>query len=32
VKELRQRKQKERADKAKADATVPDAPPVKIIP
>ena len=32
VKELRQRKQKERADKAKADATLPEAPPVKIVP
>lgn len=32
VKELRERKTKERADKAKADATIPDAPPVRIIP
>lgn len=32
VKDLRQRKQKERADKAKADAMIPEAPPVKIIP
>ena len=32
VKELRERKQKERADKAKADATLPVAPPVKIVP
>src|ERR1035437_2918926 len=33
VKELRERKQKERADKAKADQTLPEAPPpVKIVP
>jgi hypothetical protein len=32
VKELRDRKTKERADKAKADATIPEAPPVRIIP
>jgi hypothetical protein len=33
VKELRDRKQKERAAKAKADQTIPDAPPpVKVIP
>ena len=33
VKDLRERKQKERADKAKADQTLPEAPPpVKIIP
>lgn len=33
VKELRERKQKERANKAKEDQTIPDAPPpVKIIP
>jgi len=32
VRELRDRKQKERADKAKADQTLPEAPPVRIIP
>jgi hypothetical protein len=33
VRELRDRKQKERADKAKADQTIPEAPPpVRIIP
>ncbi len=33
VRELRERKQKERADKAKEDATIPDAPPpVRIVP
>jgi hypothetical protein len=33
VKELRQRKQKERADKAKADQTTPEAPPpIRIVP
>ncbi|MFI5245359.1 MAG: hypothetical protein ACHQQR_09065 [Gemmatimonadales bacterium] len=33
VKELRERKQKERAEKAKADQTLPEAPPpVKIVP
>jgi hypothetical protein len=33
VRDLRQRKQKERSEKAKADQTIPDAPPpVKIIP
>jgi hypothetical protein len=33
VKELRERKQKERADKAKADQTLPEGPPpVKIVP
>jgi hypothetical protein len=33
VRDLRQRRQKERSDKAKADQTIPDAPPpVKIIP